>query len=245
MKVFWFMLWGLLAVAPSWGEVRAPESIDWRPIELPAPDLEPLKKIVTVALTEKATSADVLKEADAHYYLGKYEKNSDDAEKHFEIAVDLAAQVLAREPKNPAAIVQWCSAKGALAQMRSPFIALGYIAPIEQKFLELKEIAPAFESYLADRALGRLYQVAPSFISIGSNKKARLHLRAAVDGDPDSPANQIYWAEFLADQGEKSEARQWARKVLVNPKLLTSGLERYQWVKMASALLEKLGPEAK
>ena len=226
-------------------EDRAPQSVNWRPVDLGTPDLEPLKKIVANELTDKSTLSERVKAADAHYYLGKYEKDKKLAEKHFEIAEELSAEAMESEPKNVPAILAWCAAKGELAQMRSPLIALGYIKPIQKKFQLLKELAPAHQYYVADRALGRLYQLAPSFISIGSSKKAREHLKAALDGAPESPANQIYWAEFMMDQGEKDEARKYARMTLANPSLLTSSLERFDWVRMANALLEKLGPEVK
>lgn len=229
-----------------YGEQRIPESVDWKVVDIGALDLEPLKKLVSAGLTQQPLQpVDALRIADAHYYLGKYEMDKSIAESHFDAAIRLSDQVLIADSKNIPALLAWCASKGELAQMKNPFTALSYIGPIKEKFLLLKELAPSHENYVADRALGRLYQLAPSFISIGSTKKARFHLRAALDGAPDSPANQIYWADFLMTQGDIDEARRYARKALANPRLATSSLERFDWSRMANALLKKIDSEFK
>ncbi len=217
-------------------------------VDIGVMDLGPLKSEITRGLstlssTMKKSVAELLRSADTHYYLGKYEIDAAVAESHFETAVTLAESVLETEPTNPSALLAWCASKGEIAQHANPFRALGLIRPIEEKFLLLKTLAPQHEGFVADRALGRLYQLAPSFISIGSSKKARAHFQAALSGAPEHPGNQVYWAEFLLDDGDKAEARLFALKTLSNPKLLPSSLERFDWVARAKVILEKTEPE--
>lgn len=202
------------------------------------------RELASIRIVITQTSGDPIQIADAHYFLGKYEPDKKLAEKHFETAVELSEDVLKQKPKNPLALLAWCAAKGELAQMRNPFTALGYIKPIEQRFLLLKEVAQAHDGFVADRALGRLYQLAPSIISIGSTKKAKLHLKAALDGAPDHPGNQLYWALFLQEKGEIEEARTFAKKALDNPLLPKANLERFDWIKLAQKLLEQTAPKA-
>lgn len=202
--------------------------------DLGTPDLAPLKKDISQAAE---LNIDPMRVVDAHYFLGKY--GTDDKETHFESAARLAEKIISTDPKNRAALLAWCAAQGEIAQMANPFRALGLIKPIESRFHALKAIDPAYSGFVADRALGRLYQLAPSFISIGSTEKARVHFQAALAGDPNHPGNQVYWAEFLLAEGDRAEAHKFARMALSNPRLPTSSLERFDWASRANVILEK------
>ena len=237
MLIF-FLLLPLLSLAgdPTIG------TMDWKPIEIGVVNLAPLKLLnQTLDANPAQSNAQLFKIADALYFIGKYERD----EECFEKAIKLTEQILATDPKNIGALLAWAASKGELAQRKNPFAALSYIRPIKEKFELIKELAPAHEGFVADRGLGRLYQMSPGFISIGSSKKAREHLKLALDGAPDHPGNQVYWADFLRSQGEFDEARIFARKTLSNPHLLTSSLERYDWVRMATEILSKIEPEIK
>lgn len=75
--------------------------------------------------------------------------------------------------------------------------ALRLVREMERHLLRAHARLPAFDHYGPDRSLGLLYLEAPGWpISIGSHARARLHLEAAVRGDPGFPENRLSLAEF-------------------------------------------------
>jgi predicted Zn-dependent protease len=193
---------------------------------------------------DSVNAVDLCNRSRLRYWSGKYTANEAEKIKLFESSLEDSETVLASEPKRSpfyaVALLRWVAAKSELAQLKSKLVALSYLKPIEKALLKLKKIDPDLESHAADRALGRLYQLAPSFISIGSTAKAREYFSSAIAKAPSHPANNLYYAYFLFDQNEKSEAKKYVQKVLTSPDLVKYPLEKDEWLKMAQELLVKI-----
>jgi hypothetical protein len=108
---------------------------------------------------------------------------------------------------------------GQLARTRT-LGALKLVREMEQEFKAAIAIDPAVDFSGPDRNLGKLYHFAPGWpTSLGNDKKARLHLEAAVKRDPDYPGNRLAMVEFLLDRREVAAAKKelatldegWAR----------------------------------
>ena len=81
--------------------------------------------------------------------------------------------------------------------------ALKLLHVMEDELTKALEADPKFDYSGPDRTLGMLYLEAPSFpISIGSRNKARAHLQAAVNRNPEYLENRICLAEADARWGD-------------------------------------------
>jgi hypothetical protein len=88
------------------------------------------------------------------------------------------------------------------------------------------------------RAVGLLAQ---AYAQTGEKEKAEVNFRQAVER---STLSETYlnFADFLASQGQNSEAREWAKKVLDKRPTMPGYLRRRErpWFRRAKALLKKV-----
>lgn len=110
-------------------------------------------------------------------------------------------------PKDPGAILWWTANVGAMAREDRNFSALKKIKEIEMELLNLKKMDPGFGFAAADRVLGKLYEEAPRFISIGSTSDAEAHLKDALRLAGDFPGNRLAWIEFLVSEEKWDDVR--------------------------------------
>ncbi len=170
------------------------------------------------------------------YWKAKYTPLESERLKILEGALILAEQARTKNPIDPGALYDWIAIKGELASLKNKLVALTYIKPLEKAALSLKKIAPEYEGYAADRILGYLYDNAPSFISIGSSKKAREHYLLALAGAPHYPANGLSYAEFLLRKGDKVGAMFHARDALADNSADRYPLEAAAWGQQGEAI---------
>lgn len=168
-------------------------------------------------------------EARLTYWLAMYSDTIEEKNALFDRGLKLADGIHAEHSNDPDVLIAWIALKGGQLQIKSKLVALTYISPLEKAALRLKAIAPTFKEYAADRILGRMYHLAPSFISIGSAKKARQHFESAFAGAPENPENLLFYADFLASQGEKARAIEMVKKALASPRLNDYPIERAYW----------------
>jgi len=161
------------------------------------------------------------------------------AELHTE-GLATAERGLELDPDEPSAMLWWAAHRGSQATPLDPFAAVRIAREVESRLLRLREIHPEYDHAAADRALGRLYQVAPRGISVGSLEKAGVHLRAAIERDPDFPGNALFYAQYLAAVKDCPGAREWALRMLGSPALAAHPLERGGWVSEARRLISGL-----
>ncbi len=119
---------------------------------------------------------------------------------------DLAQKARTEQPKNPAALLWWTANHGGIARMKKNLWALGALKDIEAALLEMKTLDPKFGYAAAARVLGKIYLEAPGFISIGSSSKAKENILESLKADPEFPGNELGYAEWLLEDGEKQKA---------------------------------------
>ena len=179
-----------------------------------------------------------IEEARLLYYHGKYSNDKSTKQKFFDEGQQLAWKARKAKPKDLGAILWWAANRGELAEIKHNLVALGYLKEIEAALLELKEIDPDYFFRAADRVLGRIYQRAPSFVSIGSKSKAEAHFKEAMRTAGHYPCNRIFYANFLLEQGDKKGAKRLARSVLNAPNLNKYPIEKYDWISMAQEIMK-------
>ncbi len=147
-----------------------------------------------------------VQEAHLLFYLAEY---LDAPEKQMPLYTegrDLAKKARQVLPEDPGATLWWAANHGGIARLKKNFWALGALKDIEKALSELKERDPQFGYAAAARILGKIYLEAPSFVSIGSASKAKENLLDTLQRFPEFPGNQIGYAEYLVDDGEKEKA---------------------------------------
>jgi len=95
---------------------------------------------------------------------------------------------------------------GELARTKS-LGALRLVSRMEREFLAAIELDAHFDHAGPERNLGTLYRDAPVIGSVGSRSKARLHLRRAVELEPEFPENRMVLLEACVKWGDWNEGR--------------------------------------
>jgi len=171
------------------------------------------------------------------YFLGRYTADADLRAEMFSRALQEIEVWRSSHPKHPGVLLWWAGLQGEASLARGKLAALGKIGAIESALLELAAADPAYDHHGADRALGSLYHEAPTLISIGSYSRARDRFAAAMAAAPAYPANRLYYAKFLSENGERGKAVELAESVLAS---LSSGefpVEACLWRRMATEIV--------
>jgi tetratricopeptide (TPR) repeat protein len=112
-----------------------------------------------------------------------------------------------RAPEDSAAHYYLGMNLGQLARTKS-LGALPLVWEMEREFKRARELDPRFDYAGPDRCLGLLYLDAPAWpVSVGSQEKARLHLRRAVELSPDYPENRLNLLEASLRWKHKQRAQ--------------------------------------
>jgi hypothetical protein len=110
------------------------------------------------------------------------------------------------DPKSAAAWYYLALNVGQLASTKT-LGALSLVADMETHLLQARTLDKTFDHGGPDRTLGLLYRDAPGWpLSVGSRKKARKHLEAAVAIAPDYFENRLNLLESFIEWREKTEA---------------------------------------
>lgn len=184
-----------------------------------------------------------------NFYLGRclqIENVTDRALSFFEKGLESADAALALKSNSWEAVFWWGANKGSIADIKRNLGALKTIKTIEDKMLQMQGENPDYGYAGPNRVLGKIYQNAPRFISIGSSSKAEKALKAAYEKFPNFPGNVIALAEFYEDEGRTDEAKKLLFP-LIEAKTIKTGdfglfnVEKAAWEKMVQELLKKWG----
>jgi hypothetical protein len=174
------------------------------------------------------------------YRAGQRAKRSDERKKLFQEGITRAKAILAQRPEDPEGLFWLAVNLGAEALERGKLQALPVLPEMERLLLACHKAAPQYEHAGAARVLGRLYDKAPSVISIGSSAKARTWLERALALAPDFPGNLAFAADYLVRNDEETRAGQLARRCLqVLAKGGDFGPEADEWKTLAREVVEE------
>lgn len=129
---------------------------------------------------------------------------------------------------------RWAEAKGVVASLSKKKEIMTTLEAIFDRQTKSGDAGEKYESYGADRILGRLYFKLPAFAG-GSLATALKHLDKAFTNAPDLPLNVIYYAEALAsgNSSQKTRAKQILDALLakdpntLNPERVPEALEEF------------------
>jgi tetratricopeptide (TPR) repeat protein len=140
---------------------------------------------------------------------------------------------------------------GQQADTRRNLGALWTVKEVEREFKRALALDEQFDYAGPDRNLGLLYWQAPAVWSVGSRKKARQHLRRAIELAPGYPENRLNFIEACLEWGDTKEAVRefkaledsWpgAQQEFSGAKWAPSRLD---WEKRLNQARKKLGPAA-
>ncbi|RME91739.1 MAG: hypothetical protein D6766_11345 [Verrucomicrobia bacterium] len=141
-----------------------------------------------------------------------------------EEGIEAARAVIERCATNAPAHYYLALNLGRLAETKT-LGALPLVREMESHLLRARELDPGFDFAGPDRTLGLLYRDAPGWpLSVGSRKKARRHLDAALDRAPGYPENRLNRLETRIQWREKEGALEDYRAMLA---LLPQARDRF------------------
>jgi hypothetical protein len=130
-----------------------------------------------------------------------------------EEGIAASRQAIARAPTNGAAHYVLGLNLGQLARTRT-LGALKLVSQMEKAFQQAIALDAGFDYAGPHRLLGLLYQKAPGWpASIGSKKKARLHLQKAAELAPDYADNWLCLLEACLEWDDQAAVKKWLPKV--------------------------------
>jgi hypothetical protein len=126
-----------------------------------------------------------------------------------EEGIAASRQAIAQAPTNGAAFYALGLNLGQLARTRT-LGAIKLVSQMEKAFLQAIALDAKFDYAGPYRLLGLLYQKAPGWpASIGSKKKARLHLQKAAELAPDYADNWLCLLEAGLEWDDQVAVRKW------------------------------------
>jgi len=191
--------------------------------------------LVLLTLPAQAQAFGTAREA---FEAGRNAKDSRAKRSAFAEGMALAQARLDKNPNDPEGLFWKAVNMGAEALERGKMAALPVVPKMEALLLTLDKVDPRYEQAGASRVLGRLYHQAPSVISVGSNKRARVFLDKAVALFPDHPGNLAFAADFLYSHGDRRVARAYAIKSLQLLAAKDWGSEGAEWHALAVTVVE-------
>jgi TRAP transporter T-component len=194
---------------------------------------------VLMLLDASLASGDTAKETAATaYQSGRDATDIKVRRTHFVRGMKLAREILSRDDTSTEGLFWLAVNMGAEAIDRGKMSALPVVPEMEKLLLKAFEADPKYEYGGAARVLGRLYHQAPAVISVGSNDKARIYLKAALDVAPDHPGNLAFSADFLLDIDDKEKAaRKLAEKCVSILDKQEFGSDETEWRTIAQEVL--------
>ena len=181
-------------------------------------------------------------EARLYFYTSSFSEGTDEQKLPlFEKGRELALAALKQSPDLLNATFWWCANQGAAADITRSLGALKQVKLMEDALIKIKYASPDFRDGGAMRVLGRMYQRAPSIISIGSMSRSKENFDALLKSYPNYPGNWLFYADFLIDSKKKSEALEAIKKAeALAPKEGEDELDHYYWKFFRSSLEPKL-----
>ncbi len=171
------------------------------------------------------------------YRAARTASDKDQSRRSYQRGIELARAALARDPNDPGGLLWLAANLGGEALTHGRLQALGVVGEVERTLLHLDQVDPGYDHAAAARALGRLYQKAPSIISVGDNKKAADYLGRALARAPDFPGNWAYAADFYSEQGDCGRALPLARRLHAAADLDSYGFDASEWRDLTARVL--------
>ena len=198
---------GWVAVSLTVAVLAAPVVAEAQSRVAPGTALKSLEEQLAEVRARPESAERLASESRLHHFLAEAASSKRVAERHRQVGRMLAERALSLDPKNLDALVWFVAHRGTMASYLNPYEALKIADELERTLLELRRRAPDHEFAVADRVLGKLYQLAPAVISVGSMEKAKFHYEEALRRWPDYPGNRLFYAEYLLSQDECAKAR--------------------------------------
>jgi len=190
-------------------------------------------------LPTRAHAEDTAEGARLAYRAAQVEPDRDESRRDYQRGIALARTALARDPNDPGGLLWLAANLGGEALTHGKVHALGVVDEVERTLLRLDQVSPGYDHAAASRALGRLYQKAPSIISVGNSKKAADYLERALVRAPDFPGNWVYAADFYAEQGDCGRALPLAQRLRAATDLDRYGIDAREWRDLAARVLAR------
>lgn len=148
----------------------------------------------------------------------QYQLPEDQRADQFEVLRERTHSFAQRHPQRPEAKIwdgivlsTWAGAKGGLG-------ALSLVKSARNDFEQAIALDPTSLDGSALTSLGSLYYQVPGWpIGFGDDDKARELLTRALELNPDGIDSNYFYADYLLDQGQESEARRYFSKALQAP----------------------------
>jgi len=107
---------------------------------------------------------------------------------------------------------------GAMGGVKSMFKAMPQVKQARDLLLEAEKIDSSALDGSALTTLGSLYYMVPGWpVGFGNDDKAAKYLRMALRVNPNGIDSNYFYGDFLAEQGDKVEARKYLEKALAAP----------------------------
>jgi len=124
------------------------------------------------------------------------------------------ADALAEKNAGSADAWLWAAViRGSLAEAEANVSALGIVKEAKAGLEKSIAIDPKAENGYAYGVLGQMYARVPGWpIGFGDKKKAKEYLQQSLAVSPDGIDSNYFYAQFLYDQGDYAQAKQYAER---------------------------------
>lgn len=148
----------------------------------------------------------------------QYTVPQDQQQAAMQVLIDELDAELSAQPKQAEALIWRGIAEATLAGYKGGLGALSLLRDARRDFEAAIDIDDSALSGAAHSSLGSLYYQVPGWpISFGSNTKAEVELKKGLAIAPNDIDANYFYADYLRDCGDKTEARVYYKRALTAP----------------------------
>jgi tetratricopeptide (TPR) repeat protein len=150
--------------------------------------------------------------------IANYETPEKDVEKIFKVLIEKAEVAVKQFPNRAEPLVWNAIIVSTDAGKTGGLSALGKVKKARDLLLQAEKINPEVLHGSIYTSLGSLHYQVPGWpIGFGDDDKAESYLKKALSLNPDGIDANYFYADFMLDQGNKKEAKDYFNKALKAP----------------------------
>ncbi len=150
--------------------------------------------------------------------VANYETPEKEVEKTFKALIEKAEAAVKQFPNKAEPLVWNAIIVSTDAGKTGGLSALGKVKKARDLLLQAEKINPEVLNGSIYTSMGSLYYQVPGWpIGFGDDDKAASYLKKALSLNPDGIDANYFYADFMLDQGNKKEAKQYFEKALQAP----------------------------
>jgi tetratricopeptide (TPR) repeat protein len=201
--------------------------------------VESLKQAIALVEKEVTNYEAMWRLAKFKYYLSDTQTDEKQKIKLLQEGITAAEKAIKLDPARAEAHFWMGATKGAYAELKGAFSAMGLVRTVRREFETALKIDPAYSKGTTHLALAELLIRLPALMG-GSDKKGMQYLQEGLTYGPQNAELKLFLAEQYSKQDKKADAKRLLEAILKDDDPLRTPNEQAELRNKAQQLLAKI-----